>query len=109
MPAHFYMKQNDTTPAIRVDLVDANDQAVNLTGSTVVFNMRVKPAGTVKVNGASATGVDANLGRVEYPWVAADTDTADDYEGEFQVTYAGGAVQTFPGRNYIAIHIVDDI
>ena len=109
MPSHFYIKQNDTLPAIIANLTDANDAAVNLTGATVKFNMRVDPAGAVKVNAAGATIEDAESGQVSYAWISANTDTADDYEAEFQVTFAGGAAQTFPGRNWIAVHVVDDI
>ena len=109
MPSHFYIKQNDTRPAITANLTDANDAAVNLTGSTVKFNMRVDPAGTTKVSLQGVTIEDAEAGQVSYAWTSSDTDTADDYEAEFQVTFAGGAVQTFPGRNWIAVHIIDDI
>ncbi len=109
MPSHFYIKQNDTRPAIAANLTDANAAAVNLTGATVKFSMRVEPAGTVKVNAATATIDDAEAGQVSYNWTASDTNTADDYEAEFQVTFAGGAVQTFPGRNWIAVHVIDDV
>ena len=109
MPSHFYIKQNDTRPAIAANLTDANAAAVNLTGATVRFSMRVEPAGTVKVSAAAATIDDAEAGQVSYNWTASDTNTADDYEAEFQVTFVGGAVQTFPGRNWIAVHVIDDI
>ena len=109
MPSHFYIKQNDTRPAIAANLTDANAAAVNLTGATVKFSMRVEPAGTVKVKAATATIDDAEAGQVSYNWTASDTNTADDYEAEFQVTFAGGAVQTFPGRNWIAVHVIDDV
>jgi hypothetical protein len=109
MPSHFYIKQNDTRPAITANLTDANDAAVNLTGATVKFNMRVDPAGATKVSLGAATIEDAEAGQVSYSWTASNTDTADDYEAEFQVTFAGGTVQTFPGRNWIAVHIIDDI
>ena len=109
MPSHFYIKQNDTRPAIAANLTDANAAAVNLTGATVKFSMRVEPAGTVKVSAAAATIDDAEAGQVSYNWTASDTNTADDYEAEFQVTFAGGAVQTFPGRNWIAVHVIDDV
>jgi hypothetical protein len=109
MPSHFYIKENDTRPAITANLTDANDAAVNLTGSTVKFNMRVDPAGTTKISLGTAVIEDAEAGQVSYSWTSSDTDTADDFEAEFQVTFAGGAVQTFPGRNWIAVHIIDDI
>ena len=62
MPSHFYMKQNDTKPALVASLTDANAQAVNLTGATVVVNMRVEPAGTPKVSAAAATVLDSEAG-----------------------------------------------
>ena len=109
MPSHFYIKQNDTRPAITAILTDANDAAVNLTGATIAFSMRVEPAGTVKLSAVSANVTDSEAGQVSYNWASGNTDTATDYEAEFQVTFAGGAVQTFPGRNWIFVHVIDDI
>ena len=111
MPSHFYIKENDTKPVLTAFLTDANDAAINLTGATVTFNMRIEPRGTLKVNAGAATVEDAESGKVSYSWAAdgADTHQADDYEAEFQVVYAGGGKQTFPGRNYISVHIIDDI
>ena len=109
MPSHFYIKENDTRPAITANLTDANDAAVNLTGSIVKFNMRVDPAGTTKISLGAAVIENAEAGQVSYNWTASDTDTPDDFEAEFQVEFAGGAVQTFPGRNWIFVHIIDDI
>ena len=109
MPSHFYIKKDDTRPAIIANLTDANDAAVNLTGASVKFNMRVDPAGSIKINLGTAIIENAEAGQVSYPWTSANTDTADDYEAEFEVSFAGGGVQTFPGRNWIAVHVVDDI
>ena len=106
---YFYIKQGDTVPAIEVLLKDAYGAPVNVTGATIVFSMRVKPAGTVKVNGATAAIVTAGLGRVRYAWVAANTDTADEYEGEFQVTFSNGAIQTFPNDSHITVVVTDDV
>ena len=103
------MKQNDTKPALVASLTDANDQAVNLTGATVVFNMRVEPAGATKVSAAAATVLDSEAGEVSYSWSAANTDTADDFEAEFQVTYADSSIQTFPNDGYILIDVKDDV
>ena len=38
-----------------------------------------------------------------------DTNTADVYEGEFQVTYADSSIQTFPNDGYILIDVKDDV
>ena len=105
----FYIKQNDTASFITRDLKDAFGAPVNVTGATVKFSMRVKPAGTVKADDQDAVVVTAGTGRVRYEWTAANTNTADEYEGEFQVTYANGKIQTFPNDGHIPIVITDDI
>ena len=105
----FYIKANDTASFITRDLKDAFGAPVNVTGAAVKFSMRVKPAGTVKVDAASAAIVTAGTGRVRYEWTAANTNTADEYEGEFQVTYANGKIQTFPNDGHIPIVVTDDI
>ena len=105
----FYIKQNDTVPPLEVLLKDAYGAPVNVTGATIKFSMRVKPAGTVKVNAQTADIVTAGAGRVKYAWAAANTDTADEYEGEFQVTYSNGGIQTFPNDGFINVVVTDDV
>ncbi len=104
----FYIGQNDTTSITR-DLKDSFGAPVNLTGATVKFSMRVKPAGAVKINAANATVVAAGTGRVKYIFTASDTDTADEYEAEIGVVYSSGTVETFPNRGYIPVIVQDDI
>ena len=103
-----YMKQNDTLPAIIAQLVDADGSIPDLTGAAVKFIMRLRSGGAAKVN-ASATIIAAATGDVKYSWSAADTDTVGDYEGEFEVTFSGGAIQTYPNSMYFLIKVVDDI
>ena len=107
----FYIKQNDTASFITRDLKDAFGAPVNVTGASVVFSMRVKPAGTMKITRETGVIVNAGIGRVRYEWASdgSDTDTADEYEGEFQVTYANGKIQTFPNDGHIPIVITDDV
>ena len=107
----FYIKQNDTASFLTRDLKDAFGAPVNVTGATVKFSMRVKPAGTVKVDDQEEVIFTDGTGRVRYEWNSGDgdTNTADEYEGEFQVTYANGKIQTFPNDGHIPIVITDDI
>ena len=105
----FYIKENDTASFLTRDLKDAFGAPVNVTGAAVVFSMMVKPAGSLKVTRQVCAVVAAGTGRVRYEWIADDTDTADEYEGEFQVTYANGKIQTFPNDGHLPIVVTDDI
>jgi hypothetical protein len=104
----FYVKQNDTSPAMLATLQDADGNAVNVTGATVRFHMRAVGSTQVVVDEA-ATIVTALDGLVRYDWQAADTDTIGSYQAEFEVTYADASVETFPNDGYIRVEIIDDI
>lgn len=104
----FYIKQNDTTPSIRATLENGNGDAVDLTGATVRFHMREIGQTTVTTD-ASAVLVTANQGVVQYNWVADDTDAIGSFQGEFEVTYGDGTIETFPNNGYIRVEITDDI
>ncbi len=104
----FYIKQNDTRPIITATLIDGDGSTVNLDGASVSFKMRKLGETVAKVD-SSASVADASNGKVTYTWVALNTDTVGEYEGEFQVTFAGGGIQTYPNNSYIQIEILDDI
>ena len=105
----FFIKQNDTTPALSVFLQDARGRPINLTGATIVFHMRLESDLSVKISGGSVTTVSATQGNVSYTFSASDTDTSGNYQAEFQVTFSGGAVETFPNDDYIKVIITDDV
>lgn len=104
----FYVKQNDTSPAMLATLQDADGNAVNVTGATVRFHMRAVGSTTVVVDEAATIVTDLD-GLVRYDWQAADTDTIGSYQAEFEVTYSDGSVETFPNDGYIRVEITDDI
>lgn len=102
----FYLKTGDTSPSL---LSTLSPDTVDLTGASVVFNMRLN-SGAVKVSRAAAVIVtETGTPTVRYDWQAADTDTAGFYSAEFEVTYAGGAVETFPNSDFIAVSITGGI
>lgn len=103
----FYLKQNDTQPALRAQLKDGDDVPIVLTGATIRFHMRTI-SGTVKVD-AAATIITAANGIVQYNWQAADTNTIGTYQAEFEVTYQDTTIETFPNSGYIRVEITDDI
>ena len=104
----FKIKQNDTSPLLVVTLKDAAGNAIDLTSATVRFHMKRINQATVKVDG-SAFVLDDDAGRVRYAWQAADTDTPGTFQGEFEVTYNTGEIETFPNDGFLAIEIIDDI
>ena len=105
----FFIKQNDTTPALSAFLQDARGRPINLTGATVVFHMRLASDLTVKISGGTVVTLSATQGQVSYTFSASNTDTAGNYESEFQVAFSGGEIETFPNDDYIKVIITDDV
>jgi len=106
--ANFSIKENDTLPALRAVLKDSAGEPIDLTGATVMFHMRNTSNSNVKVDSA-ATIIDAGGGVVDYQWIAQDTDNVGQYEIEFEVTFPGGGVQTFPNNSYGTVVVYDDL
>ena len=107
MAAVFKIKQNDTADSLLYYLLPTS---TDLTGASVVFNMRNRSSGTVKVSRQAASVVTATTRpSVQYDWQAGDTDTAGDYEYEFEVTFADTTVKTFPNDSWEPLKITDDI
>lgn len=104
----FYWKQGDSAPAIAEQLLDGLGAPVVLTGATVKFMMWAPGETAVKVN-AAATITDAALGKVSFTPSAAQTDTPGDYLVEWQVTFGGGAIETFPNSDWQKVRVKDDI
>jgi len=101
----FYIKRNDTSPAIKYQL----DPKVDLTDASVVFNMARAGGAPVVNRGAAEIVGDPTDGIVSYSWSGADTEQAAQFRGEFEVTYADGEVETFPNDGYIRILITSDL
>jgi len=104
------MKRNDSSPPLSAVLLDkATRLPANLTGCTVVFNMRPSGGGAAKVSRSPAVVTDAAGGAVEYRWTAGDTDTAGTFEAEFEVSAPGNLIRTFPSAGYIEVIIAEDV
>jgi len=104
----WYTKQGDTSPAVAFQLLDGNGDVVPLAGASVKFMMYAPGAASPKVN-AAATITDAPTGKVAYTLSGTDSDTPGDYLAEWQVTFAGGAIETFPNGTALKVRVLDDI
>jgi hypothetical protein len=62
----------------------------------------------VKIN-AAGTITDAPNGRVSYTPTSTDTNTIGDMMGEWQVTFSGGAIETFPNWRHLKVRVTNDI
>jgi len=105
--AVFQVQQGDTLPAVEYALAgnDLDASHLNLAGASVDFvfyQLKSDSAVTTK----TAEIVDAETNRVRYQWQAGDTDTPGDYVCEFKVTYADGAVLTFPRGGVLTLEIL---
>lgn len=99
----FTIKQNDTSPSLRTQLLDADDQAINLTDATVTLVMKDFNNGIVL--NTPMTLVTPVSGIVQYDWVEGDTASTGTFYVEFKVEYASGALETFPNNSNATIVI----
>lgn len=109
--ADVYIKRNDREPSVSAVLWAGTDPAAlttALTGATLKFIMRLRGGTTTKVN-SSATIVSAAARTVRYDWAAGDTDTAGEYDAEFEVTTSGGKKYTFPNGKHLEVQITEDL
>ena len=109
--ADYTVKRNDTAKTMPATLKDVDDVVVNLTDATIVWSMRGKSDRVLKVDQKSASIVNSpgTDGKVEYTWAAADVDLSGEFEGEWQVTFSGGKIQTYPNDRHAQVRVVDDI
>lgn len=109
----FFLKRGDTLPYLVATLSD-DSGPVDLTGATVKFVLRQsrtrcatgEPALLLKKDAVVA---DPASGVVRYEWASGDTDTAGQFDGEFEVTFPSGGRWTFPSSGYIPVNIGVDL
>ena len=82
-------KQGDTGPDIVATLKNGDGTVANLTGATVKFNLR-GPTGTLVVDHATATVLDAANGRVKYAIQSGNLAALGAHRMEWEVAFGGG-------------------
>ena len=107
MATPFYIKRNDSK-YMNATLKDTTGSVVDLTGATVVFNAKDLNGVAVVARG-SASIVSAAAGTVRYLFTTAQTADAKNLQGEFEVTFSDGTIETFPNPEYIPIVITGDL
>jgi hypothetical protein len=103
--------RNDTRPRT-FSLLDGNGNSLDVSGSTVLLKLRTTGSTTVKANNPCTLLIGRLLedgatidvtapynvagygGRVRVDWTPTALDTAGEFEGEFEVTYNDGSVET---------------
>lgn len=107
MAERIKLVQGDTRPRLVIDLADAatgEPLDVSDTGTTVVVKFREQGATALKATLActklitAANATPGAGGRVQALWPAGALDAAGAFEGEIEITFADGSVQTVYDR-----------
>ena len=110
--ADFYIKEGNVRPALETKLIGQDGDPVDLTGSSVRFQMKEVGGDSTLVDN-DANIVDATEAIVSYVWERGDTDDPGTYIAEFQVDYDGSTTfevdEEFPNSEYITIEIEETI
>lgn len=99
----FYLTQGDRLPKLRRQLIGPDGNPLDLTGATVVINMKGQ-LGMKITNGACAVIAPATSGWVEYAWTAADTNAAGEFAAKFRAT-VGGLALSCPNYGVLTVMI----
>jgi hypothetical protein len=92
-------KQGDLAPSLLDTLYDGNNIIVDLT-TAVSVKLVVKNVanGTVLINAAGVIVAPATNGQVRYDPISQDVAASGVFRADWQVTWTGGKVETFPVR-----------
>lgn len=111
--ADIWVKLNDTAPQIERTLLDGAGDPVDIEAADVRFIMGPILGGDsviddVASNDQVGDGTDGTIGTVSYGWDDLGP-AAGGYRAEFEVTFAGGAVETFPNSGYLTVAVLADL
>lgn len=90
------LTQGDTAPdMVHIIHEQGNPNApLDLTGASVQFQMRKPDDKRYTVNAPAEIVGDPSEGRVRYEWAANDLAVHGTYQGQYEVTYSDGKIQT---------------
>lgn len=102
------LKVDDTSPNLRVQLLDDNGAVENVSGFTGTLTVKRSDADTPVVDDASITLHDASSGVVEYDWSPSETTAAGVYDAEITMT-DGTETTTYPNDSFFRVDIMEDL
>lgn len=82
----------DTRPPVAIQITERDGTPLPLNGATV--RMRFRAVGSTDVDIHLGRIDNAADGRVSFLWAADSLATPGDYEGEIEITFYDGSVQT---------------
>jgi hypothetical protein len=88
-----WLVKGDTRPILQLTCKTDDPEIVDLSGCSVFFTFR-KAGSTIAKFKKSCTIVDAVAGIATYTWAPGDLDTVGDFNGEVEVVFPGGKIQT---------------
>ncbi len=105
----FYLKENDTRPALSVTLLDPDEVAYDLTGATTVY-LNITLSDGTQLQKEMTVDDDPTTGIVTYDWLTADWDSGglvvsppiplpsrtNEHKMEYEVVGPTAARLTFP-------------
>jgi hypothetical protein len=112
--ADFLLKLGDNASSITSTLLDASGDAVDIQGATIRWKLAPLAGGTVTIDDTAVNGqvgagtLDGTIGQVGYSWATVPA-TPGRYLGEWETTFSGGSVQTFPNDGYVVIDVLEDL
>lgn len=105
MSGQFYIKQGDTSPSIQRSFDLAEGQT--LAGAVVRFKMMNSLTLAVVVDDICSP--DPANSTATYNWQAADTAEHGYFQAEWEITFAGGQIETYPNYEFDEIVISPEI
>mgnify|MGYP001029065525 CR=1 FL=1 len=112
MSKKFACKRGDLEPALLVELT-SNRVPLDVSAAIgVKFTMTDNAATPTVITGNGVIEDDGSVekrGWVSYPWVAGDTDVVGLYQGEIELEWSAGRVQSFPAEGYLTVKITEDL
>jgi len=104
------IKRHDTAVLPRMRALDDGGTPLDLTSATVVYTLRNRATGALAVERGAVTLANqtTNPGEAYYVWRPGDTDTAGEYEEEWEITYPDTRKETLPVRSKVLVTILED-